>query len=288
MDRELFSEVSGIVAQIHDQTPIKSQFTDSDIVLAYLWAVRHDRPVSWACRSRNWPLWARRRRFPSEPTMSRRLRTPSVLALLDQIECCCQPRATDAALIIDSKPLPVGEHTKDKDAHTGYACGVMAHGYKLHLICDPAGHVHAWSIRPMNTAEPVVACELLEHLTVRGTWLLGDSAYDSNNLHRRANELGLQLIAPRKRPRTGLGHRSHNPSRLRSMKITESPNSVLYNDLRRKRDCIERFFGNLTSYGGGLSPLPAWVRTLPRVRRWVQAKLILNAIRIRQRARLCA
>ncbi len=103
MDRELFSEVSAIVAQMRDQTPIKSQFTDSDIVLAYLWAVRHDRPVSWACRSRNWPLWARRRRFPAEPTMSRRLRTPSVLALLDRIESCCQPRATDAALIIDRK-----------------------------------------------------------------------------------------------------------------------------------------------------------------------------------------
>ena len=61
MDRELFSEVSCIVAQMRNQTPIKSQFTDSDIVVAFLWAVRHDRPVSWACRSRNRPLWARRR-----------------------------------------------------------------------------------------------------------------------------------------------------------------------------------------------------------------------------------
>jgi hypothetical protein len=42
----------------------------------------------------------------------------------------------------------------------------------------------------------------------------------------------------------------------------------------------DRFFGHLTSFGGGLSPLPNWVRTYPRVRLWVQAKIILNMIRI--------
>jgi hypothetical protein len=43
---------------------------------------------------------------------------------------------------------------------------------------------------------------------------------------------------------------------------------------------VERFFGNLTSFAGGLGPLPSWVRTLPRVERWIQAKLAINAVRI--------
>ncbi len=49
---------------------------------------------------------------------------------------------------------------------------------------------------------------------------------------------------------------------------------------------IERFFGNLTSFAGGLAPLPAWVRTLSRVERWVRAKLAFNAVRVQLKQRL--
>jgi hypothetical protein len=47
----------------------------------------------------------------------------------------------------------------------------------------------------------------------------------------------------------------------------------------RFRNQIEREFGSLTSFGGGLVCLPAWVRRLPRVRNWVHAKLLVNAAR---------
>jgi hypothetical protein len=43
---------------------------------------------------------------------------------------------------------------------------------------------------------------------------------------------------------------------------------------------IERRYGNAVSFGGGLGPLPAWVRGLERVQTWVWAKLLINAIRI--------
>ena len=39
------------------------------------------------------------------------------------------------------------------------------------------------------------------------------------------------------------------------------------------RGAIERTFGALTSFGGGLSLLPSWVRHLNRVWLWVSAKL---------------
>jgi hypothetical protein len=43
---------------------------------------------------------------------------------------------------------------------------------------------------------------------------------------------------------------------------------------------IEQSYGNATRFGGGLAPLPAWVRGRDRVRTWVWAKLLINAARI--------
>jgi hypothetical protein len=48
----------------------------------------------------------------------------------------------------------------------------------------------------------------------------------------------------------------------------------------RLRGGIEREYGTLTSFGGGLSPLPAWVRHERRVWLWTSAKLVINAERI--------
>jgi len=46
--------------------------------------------------------------------------------------------------------------------------------------------------------------------------------------------------------------------------------------------------GNLTSFGGGLSPLPAWVRHQDRVWLWVSAKLLINGARIEIKKGLAA
>jgi hypothetical protein len=51
-------------------------------------------------------------------------------------------------------------------------------------------------------------------------------------------------------------------------------------DLYRWRSSIERSFGNAGSFGGGLGPLPDWVRRLDRVAKWVWCKLVINAARI--------
>ena len=51
---------------------------------------------------------------------------------------------------------------------------------------------------------------------------------------------------------------------------------------------MERAFANLSNFGGGLTHLPPWVRTLPRVTRWVTAKLIIYHARanVRNAARV--
>ena len=55
----------------------------------------------------------------------------------------------------------------------------------------------------MNEAESVVAKQLIQQLRLQG-YLLGDSAYDSNQRHALCAGGGLRLLAPRKRPGTGL------------------------------------------------------------------------------------
>ena len=54
--------------------------------------------------------------------------------------------------------------------------------------------------------------------------------------------------------------------------------ALLEDPQKLRLDC-ERQFGNLVNWGGGLTCLPAWVRTHRRVRRWVQAKLVLAALK---------
>lgn len=51
---------------------------------------------------------------------------------------------------------------------------------------------------------------------------------------------------------------------------------------------IERDYGTLTSFAGGLAPLPAWVRHETRVWFWTSAKMIINAVRIMKHKGLVA
>jgi hypothetical protein len=75
----------------------------------------------------------------------------------------------------------------------------------------------------------------------------------------------------------GCGKHYQSPQRLRSIALIRTDFGKA---LDRERARVERHFGNATSFGGGLGPLPAWVRGLPRVRTWVWAKLLINGVRI--------
>lgn len=253
-------------------------FFDMEIVMVYIWAVLHERPTSWACDASNWPegLWPRRR-LPSQPTMSRRLGTTEVQRLLHVMEqrlIKLQDRHGLVA-IVDGKPLVVGAHSKDPDCKWGrVGPRSYAKGYKLHAVYGSAPLPLCWEITPLNVGESEVAASLLPALD-RGGYILGDKQYDSNPLHEAALHAGYQLVAERKRPNTGLGHRPHSTGRIRSMALLQNEfGKALY----RCRDAIERCFGWLTNHACGLSPLPNWVRRVYRVRCWVQVKLIIHAV----------
>ncbi len=68
--------------------------------------------------------------------------------------------------------------------------------------------------------------------------------------------------------------------RLPSIDLLENTVSSFGRDLHALRNAIERTFGYLASTAGLLTHLPAWVRTCPRVRLWVQTKLIIADPRI--------
>lgn len=213
--------------------------------------------------------------MPSQSTISRRLETAEVQRLLADLER--RLSAVDGGgwvMLVDGKPLLVGGHSKDPDAAWGRARRGWAKGYKLHAIYDGGSIPVAWEITPLNEAEPKVAAHLVLSIRQGGGYLLGDKSYDSNPLHDAALAVGCQLVAERKRPQAGLGHRRHSPGRLRSIELLHQE---FGQGLYAFREQIERNFGWLTNHAAGLAPLPNWVRRIGRVRTWVQAKLLVHA-----------
>ena len=302
MEDELWNGLYPLILEEHSRRPRRKRvrFSDAVILSVALWAILHDRPICWACRAQNWPggcpPWAS---LPSPATMSRRLRTLSVQLLLEQVfyRLLHATHALEGLCLcrrIDSKPLPVGGFTKDRDARRrGYATGGLARGYKLFACWLCVGDTvvpEALMLGPMCESDPAGTRELIDRLLVShpdgpvGGYVLADVTDDSNPLHAYVTARGFQLVTPRKQPGTGLGHGSdHEPGRLHAIELLEGPDpsSLLFGPtLYGLRETIERDFGNAGSFGGGLQPLPNFVRRPRRVALWVIGKLLINGIRI--------
>lgn len=277
MERELWLVLYHIALQCDKLT--KARFRPAVIVGVYGGAVLQDRPASWACDRRNWPEELFDEpcfHLPSQSTMSRRLRSPDSERLLDQASwLLTEAWALCWVKIIDAKPLPIGGFSKDGDARWGRSLKGFAKGYKFLAIWGAGPMPLVWGLAAMNVSETALARRMIPCLEGGGD-LRGDCLYDVHALYTAAAERGHQLVAPRKKPHGGLGPRAHASQRLRALELLPT---VFGRALYRQRGHIERNFGGLTNGAGGLQPLPAWVRTFPRVRLWVYRKLILNALR---------
>jgi hypothetical protein len=312
MERERWTELSKAVSKVAARWKESSRrHTHATALIAqvHLWAAAHDRPISWACVSENWESRSRPKvPLADQSTMSRRTRTRSFTAFMDAVGQQMngdgggdKPSTTTLIKRIDGKALVVAAHSKDPNAAWGRGAGQKSKGYKLHTIWANRPMPEQWAVTPLNVCEKKIAARLIGRLNDRqgggggggGGYLLGDAYFDANDLYdRAAKQAGCQLVAPRRMPGTGLGkgRRRHSPSRLRSIDLTEPPggHNRFGPSLRCERLQIERDFGNLSSFGGGLSGLPAWSRRIWRVRAWVQAKLLINAARILCRRRALA
>jgi hypothetical protein len=277
MESELYREVYQLVMKIANGRKIlKATFFDAEIVLTYLWAVLHDRPIYWACKKKNWPIYYRRKPLPTPSTMTRRLRRQGVQNLLKEVEQnFIKKFHPNLCRWIDAKPLPIGRHSKDKQSGFGPAAGLMAAGYKMYTIADPAQGFIKWTVLPMQYSEATVARNLINDLNGEG-YLIGDGAYDKNHLYELAGSKSIQLLTPQRiREAKGFGHRKDSIYRINAMRMKDT---YFGQGLMASRDQIERMYGQLTNFGCGLSPLPNWVRTLFRVEMWVRAKLIFYQI----------
>jgi Transposase DDE domain len=286
MEHQLWKEIVTLLKTLGKRPrAIRETYSDEEIVKTWLWAVLHDRPMGWACQPANWPPHERRWRKPSASRLSRRLRSKSVGELLHRLEQ--QTLASGQRPLVwavDGKPLVISGCSKDRQAGYGRAAGGKAKGYKIHMVLSIDGEVALWRVAPMNKDERLMAHRLLRSASVQG-YLLADSNYDSNKLHELCEQRGnLQLVSPRRYgPERGHGHRRQSLGRLRSKALLENPQAEFGHQLYDQRDAIERFYGCLSSWGGGLTHLPPWARTHRRVHRWIQGKLIFNAIRRRLR-----
>ncbi len=286
MERELFRLIARALRRLGNRRKSRRQtFTDAAILAVYYWAAMNDRAVWWACRPENWPPGLRRGPLPSQPCMSRRLRSDGVLKLRRRLERLVlrSGRSHPLVCIIDGKPLPIAGHSRDRQAGYGRAARGMARGYKLHLLMSLCGTVLGWRVAPMNADERTIGLRLLADLP-GPCYLLADTNYDSNKLFARAWEHGAQLLVPRRSgPGKGLGHCRHHPTRLRSLDYLENTVNDFGRDLHRMRRAIERYFGTLSSTGGGLTCLPGFVRGHHRVSLWIHAKIVLNQLRADRR-----
>lgn len=283
MERQLWKKIVTLMNGINKRgCNVLCTYSDAVIVKTWFWAVLHDRPVSWACKACNWPVYERRWQLPSEPTMSRRLRCKGVRWLIAEIEkrVLASSDAGNIVWMIDGKPLVISGHSQDPHAGYGRATGGKAKGYKIHVIAGSDGSVPHWRVAPMNKDERVMGGRMLKQTEIQG-YLLADGNYDSNKLHQICDDHeNLQLLSPRRYGKhRGFGHRKQTVGRLRSVEILEHHTPSFGNQLMIQRVEIERFFANLTNWGGGLTHLPSWVRTYTRVKRWIQAKLIINAVK---------
>src|SRR3989304_783691 len=76
MEGDLWKMIVAEVRKIKAVYRGRWTFTVGEVVLTYFWGVLQNKPVSWACNRRHWPIGAWRRPLPTPSTMSRRLRTP--------------------------------------------------------------------------------------------------------------------------------------------------------------------------------------------------------------------
>jgi hypothetical protein len=282
VEGQLWTLIVAVLATIDKRRKRANEnFSDEDIVKVFYWSVIHDRPISWACQRRNWPLHLRRRSLPSNTTMSRRLRSSSVVVLLDALERrVSAPRQPHLYWMIDGKPLVISGCSKDRQAGYGRAARSKAKGYKIHAIVAADGSVASWRVAPMNKDERVMAERMLKRADIAG-YIAADANYDSNKIHKICDERGnRQFVSPRRYGKgRKVGHRAQSPGRLRSIALLENPEPRFGEQLLKDRAAIERHFAHTTNWGGGLTHLPPWVRTYKRVRRWVQAKITLNGLR---------
>ena len=279
MDSDKWRLASGAIRQADRGIPRfgrRPQYSDVLIVAMCLWSVEHDRPLCWACERSHYASCFRPRRLPSVSQFCRRIKSHRCQALLQRVhDILSQRESTTALSFMDGRALTVGPYTKDREATTGWGRGRFERGYRLHAWASEDGRIPLWSVTSLHVSEKTVAKALVNYGMV-SRFVLADAGYDSSAVYDAFKNQEVCLLTKMQKKNAGQGHRRQSPARLAAAHAWGGIAGYVY----EQRDQIERYFGHHAVTGGGLGPLPGWVRTLERVRRWVGAKLILYHARL--------
>jgi len=285
MDKRIWSIITRTIVSVNRSIPRcgrRPKYSDVLIARMYFWAVWHDRPLCWPCDRMHYNSLFRPRALPSVSQFCRRVRTSRIEAIIRMVnERLSRSEEPAKLMFLDGKALPVSESTSDSDAKSGRGNGRFSRGYKLHALGAEGGQVQAFAVRPLNEHEvPVSSSQLVGHI-VPGARVLADGNYDSDQLYGQVYERGAWLFTPLKgmaKPGS-YRYRRMSPSRRWVMQLWQENKDLCWS-VYRQRARIERIFSALSSFAGGLGPLPNWVRTLRRVTRWVTAKLAIYHARL--------
>jgi hypothetical protein len=295
MELERWAELSAAVSAVAAGWRRRPKDTHGTalVVRVHLWAALHDRPICWACEARNWTGRTRPDVLPDQSTMSRRTRRDDFMAFQERVGERLNGKSVPGLVeVVDGKPLELPNHTADRDATWGRGVSRKSVGYKLHAITSSGNPMpDAFAITTLNVCEKRMAARMIRRIGEPGGcgcgcgcgYLLGDGHYDASWLFDYCHHHGRQLLCPRAKPGTGLGHHYVSPHRRRAIEMLESPAAVnpFGAELYEARTDVERDFSGMVCSGGGLAALPPWVRRIWRVRNWVMSKLLINAARIR-------
>lgn len=261
----------------------RARFKDWLIAAMVLWHTAYDRPMCWACDKANYPRWFKPRQLPSISQFSRRSAMQRTREILESVHRESAAVASPTVLsFLDGKPLTVGPASKDRDAKRGHIMGGFAKGYKLHVWVTFDRRMPLFSVQSLNIGEQPVAEAMSRFMPIFSdrALVLADSNYDSTTLYGAlAQRNAALLVKPRgiaKHPKT---RQQSGPFRREMIDLWEHQLDLarlVYKD----RIHVEGALSNLTSTAGGLGPLPAWVRGLKRVTRWVGSKIILYHMRL--------
>jgi len=261
-------------------------YSDELILKLFFWAVAHDRPLCWACNRMSFGGGFRPRRLPSRSQFCKRIKSRRFQAFLRWIH---DDQTNHSQLSVfnylDGKPLAVNKYSRDPEATIGFGAGQFQRGYKLHVLTTDDRKIASWSLQSLHKHEKNVARCIVEHLpSIRlNAIFMADGNYDSADFHKQIHRRGGFLWT---KPRGIAEH----PVTLRQMGASRRmllhywrTNPDWCAAFQHRRIHVEGTLSNLTCYGGGLGPLPAFVRRKERVTRWVGAKIILYHERLQAR-----
>ena len=256
----------------------RPQFSDRLIVQLFFLSVAWDRPRRFACRRDLHPSWFRPRAMPSYSQFCRRLKSPRVVAMIEHVaHRLGRTEGEVGVAYLDGKALPINRQSADPDATVGRGSRDWCKGYRLHALAAEDRKIKAFRVRPVNESETLIARELIRQ-AAPGTVVLADAAYDSRFLYDLAEAGGARFFAPIKR-NAAITRSRTTPARRRAIHEWQR-HPRRSKRLYARRTEIERIFSQCCVCGGGLNPLPGWVRRLDRVTLWVTAKIALHNARV--------